>query len=65
MAACINAETGVGPSIASGNHICKPIWADFDITAINIKNDIVLKSIKSNIFVIAIHDISYIFKVPI
>ena len=23
VAACINAETGVGPSIASGNHVCK------------------------------------------
>ena len=23
VAACINADTGVGPSIASGNHICK------------------------------------------
>jgi hypothetical protein len=25
VAACINADTGVGPSIASGNHVCKPI----------------------------------------
>ena len=25
VAACIKAETGVGPSIASGNHVCKPI----------------------------------------
>jgi hypothetical protein len=24
VAACINADTGVGPSIAIGNHICKP-----------------------------------------
>ena len=24
VAACINAETGVGPSIAIGNHTCKP-----------------------------------------
>lgn len=28
VAACINAETGVGPSIASGNHVCNPICAD-------------------------------------
>ncbi len=28
VAACISAETGVGPSIASGNHVCKPTWAD-------------------------------------
>jgi hypothetical protein len=25
VAACINADTGVGPSIASGNQTCKPI----------------------------------------
>jgi hypothetical protein len=25
VAACINAETGVGPSIAIGNQTCKPI----------------------------------------
>jgi hypothetical protein len=29
VAACINAETGVGPSIASGNHVCNKICADF------------------------------------
>ena len=31
VAAWISAETGVGPSIASGNHVCKPSWADFPI----------------------------------
>jgi hypothetical protein len=25
VAACIRADTGVGPSIAIGNHTCKPI----------------------------------------
>ena len=35
MAACIKAETGVGPSIASGSHVCKPIWADFPTAPIN------------------------------
>jgi hypothetical protein len=25
VAACINADTGVGPSIALGNQTCKPI----------------------------------------
>jgi hypothetical protein len=25
VAACINADTGVGPSIAIGSHTCKPI----------------------------------------
>jgi hypothetical protein len=34
VAACSNDETGVGPSIASGNHMCNPIWADFAIDAI-------------------------------
>jgi hypothetical protein len=40
VAACNNAETGVGPSIASGNHVCKPIWADFPKAPINIKKGI-------------------------
>ena len=35
VAACIKAETGVGPSIASGSHVCKPICADLPITPIN------------------------------
>lgn len=26
VAACIKALTGVGPSIAIGNHMCNPIW---------------------------------------
>ena len=29
MAAWIRAETGVGPSIASGSQVCSGIWADF------------------------------------
>lgn len=37
VAACINAETGVGPSIASGNQVCKPICADFPTAPINRK----------------------------
>jgi hypothetical protein len=37
------ALTGVGPSIASGNHVCKPTWADLPIAPINNK-----KAIKSN-----------------
>ena len=28
VAACIKAETGVGPSMASGNQVCKKICAD-------------------------------------
>ena len=34
VAACIKAETGVGPSIASGSQPCKNIWADLVITPI-------------------------------
>ena len=43
VAAWINAETGVGPSMASGNQVWRPIWADLDKTPIN-KN----KPIKNN-----------------
>jgi len=40
VAAWISAEKGVGPYIASGNHICKPIWAELPTAAIsNIKFD--------------------------
>ena len=34
VAACISAETGVGPSIASGNQTCNGNCADLAITAI-------------------------------
>ena len=37
VAACSKAETGVGPSIASGSQVCKPICADLPITPINKK----------------------------
>jgi hypothetical protein len=42
VAACINAETGVGPSIASGNQICKPICADLPTTPQKNKKDIIV-----------------------
>ena len=29
VAAWIKADTGIGPSIASGNHMCKPNCVDF------------------------------------
>lgn len=35
VAACINADTGVGPSIADGSHTCRPNCADFAIAPIN------------------------------
>ena len=40
VAACIKAETGVGPSMASGSHVCKNIWADLPIAPINNKKQI-------------------------
>ena len=33
VAAWIRADTGVGPSIASGSQLCKPNWADFPAAA--------------------------------
>jgi len=33
VAAWIKADTGVGPSIASGSHVCNPNWADLPIAA--------------------------------
>jgi hypothetical protein len=47
VAECSNAETGVGPSIASGNQECRPICADFPIQAPNKK-----KHIKSILFIL-------------
>src|SRR6201995_4737369 len=35
VAAWISAETGVGPSIASGNQVCKPSWADLPMAPTN------------------------------
>ena len=35
VAACIKAETGVGPSIASGSQVCNPSCADFPTAPIN------------------------------
>jgi hypothetical protein len=42
VAACIKAETGVGPSIASGNQVCKPNCADLPIAPKNKKKEIKL-----------------------
>ena len=46
VAAWINAETGVGPSIASGNQVCKRNWADLPIAPIN--KNIQIKVIKDD-----------------
>ena len=35
VAAWINAETGVGPSIASGSQVCRPSCADLPIAPMN------------------------------
>ena len=37
VAAWISAETGVGPSIASGNQVCSPSCADLPIAPTNSK----------------------------
>ena len=44
VAAWINADTGVGPSIASGNHVCNPICADLPAVPINNINPIIVPS---------------------
>jgi hypothetical protein len=63
VAACINAETGVGPSIASGNQVCNPNCADFPTAPTNKKKQIIeiksklklkkLKNLSAKIGVIA------------
>ncbi len=35
VAAWINADTGVGPSMASGNQVCNRNWADLPIAPMN------------------------------
>ena len=40
VAACIRAETGVGPSMASGSQVCRKNCADFPIAPINKKMQI-------------------------
>lgn len=44
VAAWINADTGVGPSMASGNQVCSPICADFPTAPIIIHIPIASKS---------------------
>ena len=44
VAAWIRAETGVGPSIASGNQVCNPNWADLPIAASNSNNPITVNA---------------------
>src|SRR5471030_990232 len=44
VAACINAEIGVGPSIESGNHTCNGNCADFPIAPINSRMQITVSN---------------------
>jgi hypothetical protein len=46
VAACIKADTGVGPSIASGNQPWKNIWADLVIAPKNKKKQIKSTNLK-------------------
>jgi hypothetical protein len=48
VAACIKAETGVGPSMASGSQMCKPSCADLPKTPQKNKNEITLSTESSN-----------------
>ena len=47
VAACIRADTGVGPSIASGNQVCNKNWADFHIAPINKDRQIIVIKLAS------------------
>ena len=49
VAACIKAETGVGPSIAIGNQTCKPTWELLAIAPINKHIPIIVTNIFINI----------------
>tara|TARA_Y100000816_G_C25931093_1_gene485535 strand:- start:491 stop:736 length:246 start_codon:yes stop_codon:yes gene_type:complete len=49
VAAWINALTGVGPSIASGSQICRPIWADLP-TAPQKSKKLITLNLSSSIF---------------
>ena len=43
VAAWISAETGVGPSMASGNQVCRPSWADLPIAPRNSRRVITVR----------------------
>jgi len=49
VAAWIKADTGVGPSIASGNQVCKPNCADFPMAPINKKKHTIEIKSKSKV----------------
>jgi hypothetical protein len=47
VAACNNDDTGVGPSIASANQVCKPTCADLPIAPINSRKSIRFSNLTS------------------
>ena len=49
VAACISAETGVGPSMASGNQVCNPNCADFPTHPINRRTQTVVNPSNSRL----------------
>ena len=49
VAAWIKADTGVGPSIASGSQVCNPNCADFPTAPINKKKHIIEIKLKSKL----------------
>jgi hypothetical protein len=49
VAACIKAETGVGPSIASGNQLCNVNCADFPIAPTNNNRQHIDKNVISKV----------------
>src|SRR6185503_9230586 len=48
VAAWIRAETGVGPSIASGSQVCSGIWADLAAAPTNSATQTVSKAVVPN-----------------
>src|SRR3712207_6866285 len=47
VAAWMSAETGVGPSIASGSQVCSPSWADLPIAPMNSRMQIAVMTSRS------------------
>lgn len=59
VAACINAETGVGPSIASKSQTCKPNCEDLPITPKNTNINKKSKTEKKEIYLKKTNDLKY------
>ena len=48
VAAWIRAETGVGPSMASGSQVCRPSWADLPMAPMNSSTQAMVSAWPSN-----------------